>query len=62
MAENKTRKGGKKNRKHGRMTKWCQRYALSNRRNKNKVRRLRRHIARHPGDGTATACMKNLRA
>jgi hypothetical protein len=52
MAE-KHHKGGKKNRKHGRNKKWCERYRAENRRAKNKAKRLARHLKHHPNDRQA---------
>lgn len=43
-------KGGKKGRKIGRNKKFCDLYALENRRMRNKVRRKARHMKRHPKD------------
>ena len=39
-------KGGKKNRKHGRNKKFCQRYTLEGREAKNKARNVKREKAR----------------
>jgi len=46
-------KGGKKNRKHGRNKKVCQRYRLENRKAKNKEIRRERHLKKHPNDTQA---------
>lgn len=46
MAESKRAKAGKKNRKHGRNLKECQRYRAENRFEKNKALRMARHIRR----------------
>jgi hypothetical protein len=43
----------KKGRKVGRAAKECQRYRLSNRREHNKLRRLNKHIMKHPEDECA---------
>lgn len=43
-------KGGKKNRKYGRNKKWCTKYKLENRKEKNKLLRRLRHLKRHPND------------
>lgn len=40
------RKKGKKNRKHGRNKKFCERYRLEGRREKNKARKAIRHAKR----------------
>lgn len=47
------RKGGKKNRKYGRNKKFCERYRLEGRREKNRKIRLARHLKRFPDDGVA---------
>lgn len=39
-----------KNRKIGRNAKWCQRYRAMHQRERNKVLRLRRHLASFPND------------
>ena len=39
-------KGGKKGRKHGRNSAFCQRYQLENRYEKNKAKRQARHVRR----------------
>lgn len=61
MAEGAKRNKSKKNRKHGRMKNWCKAYALSHRREKNKVRRLRTHLKTHPNDGSAVRSLENTR-
>lgn len=48
-----TRKKGKKTRKYDRNRKWCQSYRNRNQREKNKVKKLRRHLVRFPGDKVA---------
>lgn len=40
----KTRKGGKKNRKHGRNKAFCERYRAEGRRERNKERKRIRHM------------------
>ena len=47
----------KKQRKHRRNVLTCARYRNQGRREKNKLKRLRKHIARHPGDKCAIACV-----
>ena len=47
------RKKGKKNRKFDRNRIWCQAYKNRGQREKNKLRRLNKHLNRHPGDGCA---------
>jgi len=53
-------KGGKKNRKHGRNKTGCERYRREGRREKNKARRLRRHLRHNPQDRTARFALKRL--
>lgn len=53
-------KGGKKNRKHGRNKKQCELYRNQQTREKNKARRLKKHLSRHPGDIGAEAILKDL--
>ena len=47
------RKKGKKNRKFGRNSNFCTRYRAEDRRAKNKVRRVKRHLKRFPNDKQA---------
>ncbi len=56
-------KGGKKNRKIGRSRRNGQamQYRLSRRRERNKLRRLERHLKRFPDDHCATSRRGNLR-
>lgn len=54
------RKTGKKNRKHGRNKLSCDNYRRSHRREKNKLRRLRRHLKAHSNDRMAVHCAANL--
>lgn len=54
------RKKGKKNAKHGRNTFKCRAYSSSNRREKNKVKRVKRHLAHHPQDACARHCLAAL--
>ena len=56
MAESKKAKGGKKNRKHGRHAVWCNAYRNRNQRERNKARRLRKHIATFPKDKCPDTC------
>lgn len=58
---NRQRKGGKKNRKVGRNAAWCLAYRNSGRRERNKARRLRRHLSAFPGDRIAEAGLARLR-
>lgn len=50
-------KQSKKQRKWGRNSLTCAHYAASHRREHNKVRRLKKHLARFPADATATAAI-----
>jgi hypothetical protein len=45
----------KKQRKYGRNAASCQAYAASNRRERNKAVRLKKHLAQFPGDKVAVA-------
>jgi len=49
----------KKNRKHGRNKVWCEVYRREGRREKNKCKRLRKHIVRHPNDNVARHLLAN---
>ena len=55
----------KKHRKHGRNANSCAAYKASHRREHNKVRRIKRHLVRFPGDAVAKAaadrCMTAIR-
>lgn len=53
MAKQKKQAKGKKNRKHGRNESYCAAYASNRRRDRNKLRRLNKHLRRFPGDGCA---------
>lgn len=55
-------KQGKKNRKHGRNANRCKAYALSKRREHNKVIRLKKRIARHPNDKVAQVALVAAKA
>ena len=48
----KAKSGG--GRKIGRHAKWCASYRARKQREKNKLRRVRRHVRGHPGDKAAT--------
>jgi hypothetical protein len=43
-------KGGKKNRKWGSNKAYCLRYKNEGRQEKNRARRIKRHLKRHPND------------
>jgi hypothetical protein len=53
-------KGGKKNRKWGRNKIKCQRYALERRGEKNKVKKLKKHLRHHPEDVQAKSRLTKL--
>lgn len=53
MAKNQS----KKSKKHGRAKAECAAYRSINRREKNKLVRLAKHLDRHPGDPTALAAV-----
>lgn len=46
-------KGGKKNRKHDRNLVFCLRYGAENRRKINKIKKVLRHVKKHPNDKQA---------
>ena len=58
VASGVTRKKGKKTRKYDRNRKWCQSYRNRNQREKNKVKKLRRHLARYPDDKVAAKVLE----
>jgi hypothetical protein len=60
MAEKITRRGGKKNRKHGNNKLFCEKYEREGRRLKNKIRRMIRHIKRFPDDFQAVNRLKAI--
>ncbi len=45
-------------RKHGRNTAWCEAYRRRGQREKNKARKLRKHLEIYPGDFCAKAALK----
>lgn len=51
---------GGKNKKQGRMKVWCKNYATRQQRERNKTRRLIRHLKVHGGDMVAEASLKAL--
>lgn len=53
-------RGGKKNRKHGRNQKWCDRYRATGQREKNKAKRLIKHLKVHPSDRVALHTLEGL--
>lgn len=52
-------KAGKKQRKWGRNALSCQAYKNSHRREHNKIRRLKKHLARFPDDKVGAAAVEN---
>lgn len=52
-------KGGKKQRKWGRNSLSCARYKNENRREKNKITHLKKHLKRFPDDTCAKAAVEN---
>ena len=54
------RKGKSGNKKHGRSAKWCQAYRSRGQREKNKAKRLVRHLEKYPNDIKAGEARKRL--
>jgi len=54
-------KSSKKNRKHGRNADFCSRYKNTNRREKNKVKKLTKHLATFVNDRCAVHALTNLK-
>ena len=52
---------GGKNRKYGRMKKWCERYRIRKTKERNQLRRVSRHAARHPNCKVAATKIKVLK-
>lgn len=61
-SDGKSRRGGKKNRKHGRNKRGCERYRAEGRRERNKAVRLARHVRRQPHDTQARAALLKMRS
>lgn len=57
MAKSQGKKGG---RKIDRNTKWCEAYRKRNQRERNKLRRLRKHLVRFPKDRGALAIVERI--
>ncbi|HYT42967.1 MAG TPA: hypothetical protein VEP90_11535 [Methylomirabilota bacterium] len=55
-------KKSKKQRKVGRNAEYCKFYAVTKRREKNKLRRVKKHVARFPDDKVALKCIDILKA
>jgi hypothetical protein len=51
---------GKKNSKQGRNQMWCKVYRDMNRRFTNKLKKIERHLKRHPGDVQSKSALKAL--
>lgn len=62
MSEQHRAKKTKKNRKHGRSAIACKVYKNSNRREQNKLVRLRKHLTRFGGDRCAKAAVDRCKA
>lgn len=60
MAVQKAKKS-KKQRKHGRSKDYCKVYALTHRRERNKVVSLRKHLIRFPDDACAIAAVQRAK-
>ena len=54
------RKKGKKNRKHGRNKRKCEDYLRRGKHIKSRIKRLRKHLSQHSGDGQAKKALKRL--
>lgn len=61
MSEQHRAKKTKKNRKHGRNALFCKSYRNSNRREKNKAKKLARHLAVYANDNCAKVSLGNCR-
>jgi hypothetical protein len=55
-------KDSKKQRKVGRNADFCKYYALTHRREKNKIKKLVKHLAKFDGDACAKAALANAKA
>lgn len=51
---------GKNNRKFGRNKDACQRYKLANTREKNKIKKVKKHLKKYPKDGNAIGALARL--
>ena len=60
MATKRKRQGGKTNRKLGRNEVKCKRYRAENRREKNKIRKIRKHLKRHINDRLAKRSLQKF--
>lgn len=54
-------KKSKKQRKFGRSSKYCQFYAATHRREQNKLRRLKKHLAKFTADKCALAALNSCK-
>ena len=62
MAGPQKAKKSKKQRKHGRSKDYCKVYALTHRRERNKIARLRKHLVRFPDDTCARAAVDRAKS
>ncbi|MBI2039919.1 hypothetical protein HYT18_02505 [Candidatus Microgenomates bacterium] len=53
--------GGRKGRKIGRNKAKCERYRLSHRREKNKIRKILKHLKKHPNNTAALRRIEELK-
>lgn len=61
--KNRAKKSGKSkngNKKHGRNKIFCEQYRRIRRRERNKCKRVTRHLFAHPGDRVAYHCLNNM--
>lgn len=52
----------KKSKKYGRNAVWCKVYRLTNRREKNKIKKLQKRLLRFPEDASALTAMERCKA
>lgn len=55
------KKEGKKNRKVGRNANYCKFYALTHRRERNKLVKLKKHLKKFPNDKSALAAVETCK-
>ncbi len=55
------RKTGKKNRKYGRNSTWCESYRARGTRERNKLLKMARHIKQFPLDAQAQSRLKSIK-
>ena len=61
MGDGVVKKGGHKNRKYGRNKPDCERYRSRGVRERNKARKLRKHLQSHCKDSSAVAALRVLK-